>query len=732
MRLTRSRWLILVSVPVLAAAFLVPLAVWTTAATHEPTWPNPPVRVCGNRSILDSPYSYDGTARSFTTSGTPGLPTFGSAGSDFPSDTRIVVIPTGDNTSAADTGDYAADKTIFYFEPGNHTVQYGMYTGDNSVYIGGYTSSAGAAVINGVNGGAPKGVGGSYLSLSPAGVGNAHQTWEYLTIKNYAASRNNAVMGNESGAGFDSGNTYKYDSIGPNEYGYVGSNVAPSTGESSGGGYAIGMGGDTTIEYDCLVRNAQGAFNGSGVNDIISHNEISWNGLGEYPDTGGAGGSPYSCGCSGGGKLFLSINAIVTSNYVHNNYNAGIWLDFDNTGANISYNYIASNWGTGISYEASYNANISNNILVGNGWASDGVWPAGLRGGSCDGGIRCSDGDGPITGAAGGFPYAAIELPNSGGSSNLHSITIPNCSSSCIVNSNYSGELLVEHNMLFNNFGGVSVYTDTNRYPGNIDGDSACSIPLGSLNQSNSATYYRSTKELYTAADSTVSGTLVTSAGGTVTICSNYGGAQNGGEPANVTQAPSGGMAVFNLNTGRLLGTVASVISAKAFRLNSPAVNVAGASLLLSSYGGCGPADYYGGSLHMKSGKPAAYYWDNCIWGARNITVSGNIFSMQSDRVMGCTRANMCGFMANIAFNAGVPVLMQFFDSYAQLTADAYSGLGNIWSDNTYFWSGSRGLRQWQFWAGAQGNQVTQDQWTLSPYSQDAGSTFNGGPGPAA
>ena len=121
--------------------------------------------------------------------------------------------------------------------------------------------------------------------------------------------------------------------------------LPPKTGESNGGGYAIGAGGYTTIEYNCLTQNAQGAFNGGGVNDIISHNEIMRNGLGEYPDTEGPGGSPYRCGCSGGGKLLYSVNAVVTNNYVHDNYNIGIWLDFDNTGADISDNYVASNWG---------------------------------------------------------------------------------------------------------------------------------------------------------------------------------------------------------------------------------------------------------------------------------------------------------------------------------------------------------------------------------------------------
>ena len=44
-------------------------------------------------------------------------------------------------------------------------------------------------------------------------------------------------------------------------------------------------GDNTIIEYDCLIQDAQGAFNGSVVANIrITDNEISRDGLGEYPD----------------------------------------------------------------------------------------------------------------------------------------------------------------------------------------------------------------------------------------------------------------------------------------------------------------------------------------------------------------------------------------------------------------------------------------------------------------
>jgi parallel beta-helix repeat protein len=683
--------------------------------------------VCGQK-ILDAPWNYSGAAGTYTVSGSPaGLPTFGAAGTNFPSATSLIVVPTGDNTAAADTGEYNVDNTVVYFEPGEHDVKNGMYTGHDSAYVGGYTKATGKAIINGVDGATNgTGLGGTVLAYSTPSSGNdVVDTWEYLTIENYTSSRNSSVMGEVNGGSSDIGDTYEYDTIGPNEYGYDGNSNPPATDQNSGGGYAIDAGSNTTIEHNCLVHNAQGAFNVSNsVNLVIDHNEISWNGIGEYPDTGTSSGqSTHSCGCSGGGKIFFSLNADVVANYIHDNYNAGVWFDFDNSGSNISHNYIASNWGPGIMYEASYNADISDNTLTGNGWASDGAWPAGVNGGSCYGGISCTNGGGPVTGAGGGNSYAVIDLSNSGGNSKLADVSVsssvsPLCTTVCTEKSRYAGHLTVSGNTLINNFGGVKVYTDTNRYPGNIDNDSACSIPLGVLDQDNNTTYYKQGSILDTGSDSAISGSSVTTAGGTQTICNNYG--QSVDASSDVTsQAPSVGMAAYDENTGKFLGNVVSVTSANAFTLSKSPGDETGASLLLSAYGGCGPADYYHGAPGVKSGTPKAYYWDNCNWGSRNVSVTGNTFSSDTSVITDCTvTANRCGFMDAVAFNAGVPVLMGYWDNYTTQLAAATGGLGNVWHDNTY-------TGTWQFEAGSQGNQVTQSQWQASPYGQDSGSSFS-------
>ena len=120
------------------------------------------------------------------------------------------------------------------------------------------------------------------------------------------------------------------------------------------------------------------------------------------------------------------MNDQTTDNYVHGNQDVGIWYDTDNAGALISGNYVSDNYSVGIQYEASYNARITNNTLVGNAIGEG------------------SDQDTP------GFPDGAIYISESGGDSR--------------VASNYSGQLHISGNVLINNWGGVILWENSDRY----------------------------------------------------------------------------------------------------------------------------------------------------------------------------------------------------------------------------------------------------------------------------
>jgi hypothetical protein len=95
---------------------------------------------------------------------------------------------------------------------------------------------------------------------------------------------------------------------------------------------------------------------------------------------------------------------------------------------------------------------------------------------------------------------------------------------------------------------------------------------------------------------------------------------------------------------------------------------------------------------------------------------------MNASVVRNCTTANDCGMMAAIAFDPGIPKLMQFWGNYPNYIAKASGGLGNVWSDNAYHWTGG-GAGAWTFDAGLQNTFISQSAWQLTD-GQDSGSTF--------
>ena len=160
-----------------------------------------------------------------------------------------------------------------------------MYSGHDSAYVGGYTPAAGKTIMDGVDGATNgTGLGGSYFTLSTTegpGVNNiVNDTWEYLTITNFSTTVNSTnVLGETNGGGSGSpavGEVYKYDTIGPNLYGFQGGGIPPKYGQNSGAGYAMSGGSNTTAEYDCFTQNGQGSYNiGESVNVVLANNEMA-------------------------------------------------------------------------------------------------------------------------------------------------------------------------------------------------------------------------------------------------------------------------------------------------------------------------------------------------------------------------------------------------------------------------------------------------------------------------
>lgn len=341
-----------------------------------------------------------------------------------------VVVPASSSELSAST--LEAANTTYWFAAGTHYLSGKIYPASNSVYEG-----ATGAVLDGSDAGDTSAFGGS-----SSGV-----TIEYLTIQNFQLGAGSSVEDDDAvNDNLGTNWTIQFDTIQHNGR----ANVLNSDGtvSSPGGGYAVGLTSGDVLQYNCLTDNGQGGFNagrptdsGFGTNVVISHNEMSDAFDGEALNN--------YCGCSaGGGKFFFLENATITDNYVHDNAGVpGIWGDTNNAGVVMSGNYISNNGDNAIIYEASYNALIEDNTLTDNGWA---------RGAQ------------NISQGGGGFPEAGgIYVADSGGDSR-----IPGGSQDI-------STITVSGNDLVDNWGGVVVWNDSNRFCGPTGGGDPNTCTLG-------------------------------------------------------------------------------------------------------------------------------------------------------------------------------------------------------------------------------------------------------------
>ena len=245
-------------------------------------------------------------------------------------------------------------------------------------------------------------------------------TVEYLTIQNFSTPNNEGAVNHDSGANW----TIEHNTI-------------QDVGSSTVNGAAIVGGDNLLVEFNCLYHNGQYGVNGVGqdhgsytvVGMTITNNEFSDNAYAGDP-----------CGCGGGMKLWDSEDTTITDNWVHDNGSIGIWADTDNNGTVIEGNYIANNWNSGVAEEISYNALVEDNTFVGNATSP-----------SSEDGIHNP-----------GFPTGAIYVNASGGDSR-------------VANGFGITTLTISGNQFTDNWGGVVVYENGDRYCGS-GGDSFCTL----------------------------------------------------------------------------------------------------------------------------------------------------------------------------------------------------------------------------------------------------------------
>lgn len=230
---------------------------------------------------------------------------------------------------------------------------------------------------------------------------SANITVEYLTIQNFVPSNSESVVNHSAGNGW----TIQYNTIRDNR------------------GAGVNVGTDNVVRYNCLTRNGQYGFksyeaDGGPSNVTLDHNEISYNNTEDWET------QKPGCGCTGGGKFWSVTGATVTNNYVHHNHGPGLWADTNDVGFLIEGNYIYENDGVGIFYEISYNALIQHNTLIRNG----------VEAGASNT----------------GFPTGAIYISEAGSDSR--------------VDSAYNTVLDITGNYLKDNWGGVVLWENANRF----------------------------------------------------------------------------------------------------------------------------------------------------------------------------------------------------------------------------------------------------------------------------
>ncbi|MGO8885048.1 MAG: right-handed parallel beta-helix repeat-containing protein [Streptosporangiaceae bacterium] len=334
-----------------------------------------------------------------------------------------ITVPAGDDSSI----DWSRANTTYWFAPGLHTLGLGVYTqiipGTRSRYIG-----APGAVLD-----------GQHANAIAFGGDVSDVTVEYLTIQNFITPGNQGAVNASAAPGW----TIKYDTV---------QDIVPGT--------AIYAGTDNIIEYDCLTRNGQSGFGTYTIHDTsrltngasnvdVNDNEISYNDTcnwerqpdfrGPPPPPGCAGAGEYpDCGCSAGGKFWQTDGGEFEDNFVNNNYSVGIWWDTNNVGFDIEGNYISNNYDDGLIYEISYNALIRDNTFVRNGLVAGAANP--------------------------GFPIGAIYVSESGSDDR--------------VPTSYGTTFQITENTLKNNWDGVILWENANRFCNSPANSSAGSCTL--------------------------------------------------------------------------------------------------------------------------------------------------------------------------------------------------------------------------------------------------------------
>jgi hypothetical protein len=291
--------------------------------------------------------------------------------------------------------------TTYYLTAGTYSIDGSINPGNNDTFIG-----APGAIIDGAN------VQQVAFGLNDHASG---VTIKYLTIQHFVGPQNNGIVNQGQGSGW----TLQYNTIQNN----------PAT---NGGAIGVMLGDNNVVSYNCFTGNGQTGISSAGnTGFVVDHNEVSLNANGYE--------AAHPCGCSGGMKFFTSTKGIVSSNWIHDNGNVGLWIDTNNSFFLIQGNVIEKNYAEGIMYEISYNGVIERNIIQFNGIAGNAQ--------------------------ASSFPEPAIYISESGGYDAGTAVMLSGV--------DVNGVLRIADNTFYDNADGVTLYQNAGRCCGTQDGCSS-------------------------------------------------------------------------------------------------------------------------------------------------------------------------------------------------------------------------------------------------------------------
>lgn len=218
--------------------------------------------------------------------------------------------------------------TTFWLAPGVHTLgtnQFGQVgPKDGNTYIG-----APGAILDG------RGVNRYAFTGRAADV-----TIKHLEIRGFITPRDEGVVNHDMGEGWLVEHNWMH--------------------HNKGG--AVFVATDNVLRHNCIEDNGQYGFQGIGHhpgpnNLTIDGNEVARNNTDDWEHQGGG------CGCTGGAKFWITNNAKVINNWVHDNHSVGLWFDNNNRNAVVENNLIEGNFAQGLFVEAGYDVKIHNNTL---------------------------------------------------------------------------------------------------------------------------------------------------------------------------------------------------------------------------------------------------------------------------------------------------------------------------------------------------------------------------------